>query len=169
MLAEHTGESPPDFAERVLQAIPVQAGGLFPISDVWYIEPGLDSPDRLRIHIGQLAQEIAEQAELIDCIEATEIGIGFTCSASLADVSPPAFGQVVLALLLALSRPYNAAPDQGDMRLEDHLGALLLGGGGSDAVALPRLSDNGLVKLFRQVRLARRLLDLEANPDEATH
>ncbi|EOE0842199.1 ParB family protein [Pseudomonas sp. NPDC077186] len=167
LLAEHTGEPLPAFADRVLQAIPVQAGGLFPISDVWYIEPGLDSPDRLRIHIAQLAQEIAEQAELIDCIEAIETGIGFTCSASHADLLPPAFGQVVLALLRALIRPYNAAPDQGDMRLEDNLGALLLGGGVRDTGVLPRLSDNGLVKLFRLIRLARRLLDLEANPGKA--
>ncbi|HHK4245483.1 TPA: ParB family protein [Pseudomonas aeruginosa] len=166
MLAEHTGEPLPAFADRVLQAIPVQAGGLFPISDVWYIEPGLDSPDRLRIHIAQLAQEIAGQAELIDCIEAIETGIGFTCSAPQVDVSPPDFGQVVLALLSALSLLYTAASDQGDQRLEDNLGALLLGGGVRDTGALPRLSDNGLVKLFRLIRLARRLLDLEANPDE---
>ncbi|MGB5860558.1 ParB family protein [Pseudomonas aeruginosa] len=167
MLAEHTGEPLPAFADRVLQAIPVQAGGLFPISDVWYIEPGLDSPDRLRIHIAQLAQEIAEQAGLLDCIEAIETGIGFTCSAPQSGVSPPAFGQVVSALLRALSLPHTMAPDQDDRHLEGHLGALLLGGGGSDPGAFPRLSDNGLVKLFRLIRLARRLLDLEANPDEA--
>lgn len=167
MLAEHTGEPLPAFADRVLQAIPVQAGGLFPISDVWYIEPGLDSPDRLRIHIAQLAQEIAEQAELLDCIEAIETGIGFTCSAPQADLSPPAFGQVVLALLRALSLPHTMAPDQDDRHLEGHLGALLLGGGVRNTGVLPRLSDNGLVKLFRLVRLARRLLDLETNPDEA--
>jgi len=29
----------------------VQAGGLYPISDVWYIDPGLDEPQRLRTHI----------------------------------------------------------------------------------------------------------------------
>lgn len=168
MVAEHTGGALPDFSDNVLQAIPVQAGGLFPISDVWYIEPGLDSPDRLRIHIAQFAQEIAEQAELLDCIEAVDAGVGFTCITPQPGVSPPAFGQVVLALLRALSRPQAAAPDQGDMRLDDNLGALLLGGCISDADALPRLSDNGLVKLFRLVRLARRLLDLEANPDEAT-
>lgn len=168
MVAEHTGDARPTFTDTALQAIPVQAGGLFPISDVWYIEPGLDSPDRLRIHIAQFAQEIAEQAELLDCIEATETGIGFTCIASQADVSPPAFGQVVLALLRTLSLPHTTASDQGDMRLDDNLGALLLGGGVRDTGVLPRLSDNGLVKLFRLVRLARRLLDLEANPDEAT-
>lgn len=168
MVAEHTGDALPTFTDTALQAIPVQAGGLFPISDVWYIEPGLDSPDRLRIHIAQFAQEIAEQAGLLDCIEATETGIGFTCIAPQADVSPPAFGQVVLALLRTLSLPHTAASDQGDMRLDDNLGALLLGGGVRDTGVLPRLSDNGLVKLFRLVRLARRLLDLEANPDEAT-
>lgn len=168
MVAEHTGDALPAFTDTALQAIPVQAGGLFPISDVWYIEPGLDSPDRLRIHIAQFAQEIAEQAEMLDCIEAIETGIGFTCSAPQADVSPPAFGQVVLALLRTLSLPHTAASDQGDMRLDDNLGALLLGGDVRDTGVLPRLSDNGLVKLFRLVRLARRLLDLEANPDKAT-
>jgi hypothetical protein len=75
---------------------------------------------------------------------------------------------VVLALLRALSLPHTAASDQGDLRLDDNLGALLLGGGVRDTGVLPRLSDNGLVKLFRLVRLARRLLDLEANPDKAT-
>ncbi|MBS0291861.1 MAG: hypothetical protein JSS01_04990, partial [Proteobacteria bacterium] len=42
-------------------------------------------------------------------------------------------------------------------RLADDLASLLYGGG-----AYPRLSDAGLVKLFRLLRLARRLLDLEA-------
>ena len=114
-----------------------------------------------------MLEEIAEQAELLDCIEAIETGIGFTCSAPQADLSPPAFGQVVLALLRALSLPHTMAPDQDDRHLEGHLGALLLGGGVRESGVLPRLSDNGLVKLFRLVRLARRLLDLETNPDEA--
>ncbi|WP_137821588.1 ParB family protein [Pseudomonas sp. D(2018)] len=168
MVAEHTGDALPSFTDTVLQAIPVQAGGLFPISDVWYIDPGLDSPDRLRIHIAQFAQEIAEEAERLDCIETANTGIGFTCTPPHQGATPPAFGQVVLALLRTLSLPHTAASDQGDMRLDDNLGALLLGGGVRDTGALPRLSDNGLVKLFRLVRLARRLLDLEANPDEDT-
>lgn len=169
MVAEHTGDPQPTFTDNVLQAIPVQAGGLFPISDVWYIEPGLDSPDRLRIHIAQFALEIAEEAELPDYIEAVKAGIGFTCILPHQNVSPSAFGQMVLALLRALSIYYAAEPDQGDLRLDDSLGALLLGTDARDAKALPRLSDNGLVKFFRLVRLARRLLDLEANPDETNH
>lgn len=169
LVAEHTGEPLPTFMDNVLQAIPVQAGGLFPISDVWYIEPGLDSPDRLRIHIAQFAQEIAEEAQLVDHIEAAMAGIGFTCTRPHQDTRLPAFGRMVLALLRALSIHYAAEPDQCDFRLGDSLGALLLGTDARDTEALPRLSDNGLVKLFRLVRLARRLLDLEANPDETNH
>ncbi|MGE6688990.1 ParB family protein [Stutzerimonas stutzeri] len=169
LVAEHTGEPLPAFTDTVLQAIPVQAGGLFPISDVWYIEPGLDSPDRLRIHIAQFAQEIAEEAQLVDHIEAVIAGIGFICTQPHQDTPLPTFGRMVLALLRALSSHYAAEHDQGDLHLDDSLGALLLGTDVKDAEALPRLSDNGLVKLFRLVRLARRLLDLEANPDETNH
>lgn len=172
LVAEHIGEPLPAFADNVLQAIPVQAGGLFPISDVWYIEPGLDSPDRLRIHIAQFAQEIAEEAELADCIEAVNAGNGFTCTKTRQSTPPSLFGHTVLALLRALSTHYVAEPwllDQGDLRLDDSLGALLLGTDRGDTKVLPRLSDNALVKLFRLVRLARRLLDLESNPDETDH
>jgi hypothetical protein len=62
MVADQLGDKLPDFEADALRAIPVQAGGLYPISDVWYIEPGLDVPDRLRVHIAQFAREIAEEA-----------------------------------------------------------------------------------------------------------
>lgn len=169
LVANHTGEPLPTFTDNVLQAIPVQAGGLFPISDVWYIEPGLDSPDRLRIHIAQFAQEIAEEAELADCIEVGKAGIGFTCTPHEQSVSPPLFARMVLALLHALSTSYSAEPDQAVLHLDDSLGALFLGTDARDTKVLPRLSDDGLVKFFRLVRLARRLLDLEANPDKPDH
>src|SRR3546814_1800821 len=43
MVADQLGDAiPPEFSANVLQSIPVQAGGLYPISDVWYIDPGLD-------------------------------------------------------------------------------------------------------------------------------
>jgi ParB family protein of integrating conjugative element (PFGI_1 class) len=172
LVAEQTGEAVPRFAENVLQAIPVQAGGLFPITDVWYIESTLDAPDRLRIHIAQFAREIAEEAELTDRIEAANAGIGFTCLAPPPAVPPSAFGRTLLALLHTLSLPAAAQPsplDSCDLQLEDHLGALLLGAGSRLPEVLPRLSDNGVVKLFRLVRLARRLFDLEAHPDKSDH
>src|SRR3546814_8908701 len=46
MVADQLVDKLPDFEVDALRAIPVQAGGLYPISDVWYIEPGLDAPDR---------------------------------------------------------------------------------------------------------------------------
>ncbi|MDH4564543.1 MULTISPECIES: ParB family protein [unclassified Pseudomonas] len=172
LVAEQTGEAVPRFADAVLQAIPVQAGGLFPITDVWYIESTLDSPDRLRIHIVQFAREIAEEAELSDCIEAVNTGIGFTCIPPQPAMLISAFGRTVLALLHTLSVHDATQPspfDSCDLQLADNLGTLLLGTGSRLPEALPRLSDNGLVKLFRLVRLARRLVDLEANPDKSDH
>lgn len=166
LVADHTGETLPSFADNVLRAIPVQAGGLYPISDVWYIEPGLDSPERLRIHIAQFAREIAEEARLSDSIEPIDDGIGFVCSVPGTDAKPmPASGHAILAMLDALSRSYGpvgATPANLDrLRLSDDLAPLLQGPHDAQPSRVHRLSDNGLVKLFRLLRLARRLLELE--------
>ncbi|MDT3709051.1 MAG: ParB family protein [Pseudomonadaceae bacterium] len=160
MVADQLGDKLPDFKADVLRAIPVQVGGLFPISDVWYIEPGLDAPDRLRVHIAQFAREIAEEAAVADHIEASDGGIGFVCvtpAVGQANVLP-AFARAVLTLLHALSVAPASATGLDRARLADDLGPLLHGHGG----LATRLSDAGLVKLFRLLRLARRLLDLEA-------
>ncbi len=70
MVADQLGDALPlDFSASVLQSIPVQAGGLYPISDVWYIDPGVDTAERLRIHIAQFAREIAGEADLDECID----------------------------------------------------------------------------------------------------
>lgn len=164
LVAEHTGEALPDFTDNVLRAIPVQAGGLFPITDVWYIEPNLDSPDRLRIHIAQFGREIAEEARLAEAIETTDTGIGFSGPTAVSGAhTNPAFARAVLALLhtLTLDDTADAPPEL------TQLGALLLGTRTGYPVTIPRLSDNGLVKLFRLLRLARRLLDLEAGAGDA--
>nr|WP_202127961.1 ParB family protein [Pseudomonas aeruginosa] len=160
MVADQLGDKLPDFKADVLRAIPVQVGGLFPISDVWYIEPGLDVPDRLRVHIAQFAREIAEEAAVADHIEASDGGIGFVCvtpAVGQANVLP-AFARAVLTLLHALSVAPASATGLDRARLADDLGPLLHGHGG----LATRLSDAGLVKLFRLLRLARRLLDLQA-------
>jgi hypothetical protein len=150
LVDEHAGETRPDFAENVLRAIPIQVGGLFPITDVWHIESSLDTPERLRLHIAQFAREIAGEAGLSECITSVERGIGFVCT-SPAD-SLPEFGRAVLALLRLLSG--DSAP-----ALQTDLAALLLiPGAGTEP---SRLSDEGLIKFFRLLRLARRLLDIE--------
>ena len=110
MVADQLGDVlPPDFSANVLQSIPVQAGGLYPISDIWHIDPGLDTPDRLRIHIAQFAREIAGEADLDACVEDRSDGIGFACRAP-AQVSSP-LARAVLALLVSWpvsSRPTSA-------------------------------------------------------------
>ncbi|HFN4791734.1 TPA: ParB family protein [Pseudomonas aeruginosa] len=160
MVADQLGDKLPDFEADALRAIPVQVGGLYPISDVWYVEPGLDAPDRLRVHIAQFAREIGEEAAVADHIEASVGGIGFVCVAPAVGQAQalPAFARAVLTLLHALSAAPPAANGLDRARLADELAALLHGHGGSAT----RLSDAALVKLFRLLRLARRLLDLEA-------
>jgi len=156
MVADQMGDKLPDFDVDALRAIPVQAGGLYPISDVWYIEPGLDVPDRLRVHIAQFAREIAEEAGVAEQVESSDGGIGFACVAPPAARAMPPFARAVLTLLQALCAARVAA-GLDRARLADDLAPLLYGSG-----AYPRLSDAGLVKLFRLLRLARRLVDLES-------
>jgi len=167
LVADHIGETPSDFGTNVLQAIPVQAGGLHPISDVWYIESSLDTPDRLRIHISQFAREIAHEAGLEDAIVACDEGIGFTCARASGELDTHSNLPGALLLLHTLSAPYlqgGAQPSRVDKEhLSEDLAGLLLGlERAHSSQHAARLSDTGLVKLFRLLRLARRLLDIEA-------
>jgi len=161
LVADQMGDKLPDFEGNVLRAIPVQAGALYPISDVWYIEPGLDAPDRLRVHIAQFAREIAEEAAVADHIEPRDGGIGFVCIAPAVGQAKtlPVFARAVLTLLQVLSAAPAPSTGLDRTRLVDDLGSLLHGHGGMST----RLSDAGLVKLFRLLRLARRLQDLETD------
>lgn len=178
LVAAHTGDDmPADFATTVIQAVPVQAGGLYPISDVWAIAPTLDDPQPLRTHIAQLAREIAAEADMDACVVATDQGIGYRIEETQAHrASPvPFFARAVRGLLLALTVtapdvPAAAESAFASLRLADDLAPLLLGG--TIAHPLTRLSDAALVKLYRLVRLARRLRDhLNAPPGaaEGTH
>lgn len=165
LVADHTGETIPNFASTVVQAIPVQAGGLYPIADVWYIAPALDDPTTLRTHIVQLAREIAAEADVDTCIVPLETGIGYGVQKTRADRASPSsfFARAVRSLLDVLSVGFLDAPSSSAdaardrLRLADDLAPLLLGG----VIAQPptRLSDAALVKLYRLVRLARRLHD----------
>lgn len=163
MIAERTGEPSAGFTENVLQAIPVQAGGLYPISDIWLIEPRLDTPEALRIHIAQFAREIAAEADIADQIEAIDQGIGYFCSTGsefIADEILP-LSRSVLSLLHLLSADYQTIfeCDTNDPYTGSGLAALLLG----SPSRAERLSDTALVKLFRLIRLARRLLEWKAD------
>jgi hypothetical protein len=156
MVAEHTGDMP-DILSDVL---PSAQGSLFPISDIWKIEPGLDAPERLRVHISQFAREIAQDAEQADCITAVDEGIGFRCNASAPNSSQRQ--APLIALLNTLTATGASTP-----LTPVAIGSLLLGateGQGSCA----RMSDANLIKLFRLIRLARRLIDLKSDIQPVT-
>ena len=167
LITDHLNEEPAEPEDSPSRAIPVQAGGLYPITDVWSIDPSIDIPERLRIHIAQCAREIADEAGLADCIADVDYGIGFACMApTKGEDAPPLtpLSRGVLALLHTLCAPYN--PSNPAVRIDTihlvrDLGPLLLGWPQLGTASALRLSDDGVVKLFRLLRLARRLLELE--------
>ncbi|MFC3941520.1 transcriptional regulator [Pseudomonas gingeri NCPPB 3146 = LMG 5327] len=175
-LAAIDGEELPDFEANALVAIPVQAGGLHPISDLWYIEREIDTPDLLRVHIAQLAREIASSVGAPGEIIEVEGGIGFSYRHPEEELDVTATAQHTLMLLQSLSgsiaialnmiqqKPELQVDALADFEFAAGLGQLLLGRPvtkdqqPSDS---GRMSDGALVKLFRVIRLARRLIDLE--------
>ncbi|AMB86049.1 transcriptional regulator [Pseudomonas agarici] len=175
-LAAIDGEELPDFAANALVAIPVQAGGLHPISDLWYIEREIDTPDQLRAHIAQLAREIASSVGAPGEIIEVEGGIGFSYKHPETELEVTATAQNTLMLLQSLSgsiaialnmiqqNPALQVEALADFEFAAGLGQLLLGQPTTkdqQPSNSGRLSDGALVKLFRVVRLARRLIDLE--------
>ncbi|MBF8791631.1 ParB family protein [Pseudomonas monteilii] len=174
-LAALSGESLPDFNSNCLVAIPVQAGGLHPITDLWYVERQIDQPGELRKQVAQLAVEILESVNGPGDIQAIHGGIGFKYKQPNTEVEITATAQHTLTLLQSLSgamaialKMLNEQPDPasalGEFEFAAGLGQLLLGQPLSTDQAAGdegRLSDGALVKLFRIIRLARRLIDLE--------
>lgn len=159
LVAKHAGDEP----SLPSDALPFSQGSLFPISDIWNIDPSLDEPQRLRIHISQFAREICQDVSQADVITEVDEGIGFRCS--LKSVEPESSVPLtLLALLETLTSPSSTLSVPLD------IGPLLLGTTHSETSA-SRLSDDNLIKLFRLIRLARRLIDLktELNSDSDTH
>lgn len=160
MVAEQGGDThAPDLADSVFQPAPVRPDELYPISDIWYIDPCLDSPDRLRTHIAQFAREIASQSALEHCVEDHAGGIGFVCNLAELDLSRT--GGEIMQLLAALGGQSQKLCNQACFDL-----SMLLHGRGA---APPALDDFSLVKLFRLVRLARRLWELEYGSGTSVH
>ncbi|WP_080765685.1 ParB family protein [Pseudomonas syringae group genomosp. 3] len=169
------GEELPDFKANALVSIPVQAGGLHPISDVWYIERIIDQPDELRQVIAQLAHEIATTAGLNrDTVARVPGGLGFICHEPPMDLELTELANNTLTLLQAISGVYaialnrqtpEAPLDVTEFQFTAALGQLLIGSPryeDREAVLAGRLDDACIVKLFRLIRLGRRLVELEA-------
>ncbi|QIQ22123.1 ParB family protein [Zophobihabitans entericus] len=152
-LAALTGESFPDLVQSAVQSIPAQANSLYPITDIWLIEPNQDEPQRLRLLIGQFALEIADELEQSSLIEMCDNELGYIIVQEECD---DITGQTLTMLLKALSGQACVCPD-----FYIRLSAFLIGLN-QHTTGISRLSDTGLVKLFRIIRLARRLYDLTA-------
>ncbi|MCV4286487.1 ParB family protein [Pseudomonas capsici] len=156
-LAKATGEPIPDFAASCLQAIPIQVGGLHPVSDLWYIERQIDTPTELRLQICGLIKDIVQSVELPVEVRLSETGIGF----QLGEIGSPVVESAAVGLLQALS----GSPTEPGLSSMADIVALLIGvpsQGDQQPSAGSRLGDEALVKLLRVIRLARRLIDVEA-------
>ncbi len=105
----------------------------------------------LRRCIARLADEIAQEAQLVESVRVIETGIGFSCVDNRARQRSP-FGRAVAALLHSLSAPPNGSLTPTLLPTETW--TVLL----QDSATRPRLSDAALTRLFRLIRLARRLL-----------
>ncbi len=176
-LAALEGEHLPVFEETALHAIPVQVGGLHPITDLWYIERSIDTSEILRQHIADLAEEIALHVGAPGEIVRIQGGVGYTYREPNEDPEITDSALHLMTLLQALSGQVQVvlnSHDQqtcrdalGEFQFSAGLAQLLLGQpttGDQPSSQAGRLNDEALVKLFRIIRLARRLVDLELPP-----
>src|SRR5690554_45332 len=167
-VAMHNGDQLPDFKESVLTSIPVTAGGpSSSVSDVWYIETRIKDPLSLRHNIWLLVKDICSTTGVTG-FGATKEGLGFGIFGKLGTDGTP-ISQSVQLMLLSILRTTDSFSEQAPIPLSSALFSQILIGSyditvglnGPADVGLARLEDAELVKLFRIIRLARVLVDLE--------
>ncbi|WLH65143.1 ParB family protein [Pseudomonas sp. FP2300] len=143
------------------------------IDDIWFIAPTLDTPEQLRFAISGLAREMAAYAGHPESIIDQKCGLGFALNMEQLDLSAPRATGVHL-MLLALLRAQDEVNWEDRKQLPSALfGQLLLGvyqlpltDRPAVDVGLERLPDALLIKLYRLIRLARRLIDLTLTPED---
>lgn len=141
-------------------------------NDIWTIAPELDCPEQLRLAIAGLAREIAAYTGHPECIINQQLGLGFALNIERLDLAAPRATGIHL-LLLALLRAQDDVDWEDRKQLPSALfGQLLLGiyqlpltDRPAVDVGLERLPDSLLIKLYRLIRLARRLIDLTLTPE----
>ncbi|TCV62217.1 ParB family protein [Pseudomonas fluorescens] len=142
-------------------------------TDIWTIAPALDCPEQLRLAIAGLAREMAAYAGHPESIIDQPLGLGFVLNIERLDHATPRATGVHL-LLLALLRAQDNVNWEDRKQLPSALfGQLLLGvyqlpltDRPAVDVGLERLPDSLLIKLYRLIRLARRLIDLTLPPED---
>lgn len=172
--------SPPSRVQQIREQIdratasePGQTVATCPIDDIWIIAPTLDTPEQLRLAIAGLAREMAAYAGHPENIIDQKNGLGFGLNIEQLNLAAPRAAGVHL-LLLALLRAQDEVNWEDRKQLPSALfGQLLLGvyqlpltDRPAMDVGLERLPDSLLIKLYRLIRLARRLIDLTLPPED---
>jgi hypothetical protein len=142
-------------------------------NDIWTIAPALDCPEQLRLAIAGLAREMAAYAGHPESIIEQQLGLGFVLNIERVDLAASRATGVHL-LLMALLRAQDEVNWEDRKQLPSALfGQLLLGiyqlpltDRPAMDVGLERLPDSLLIKLYRLIRLARRLIDLTLTPED---
>lgn len=148
--------------------------------DIWHIDQSRDEPNELRVEIMELVRGIAAEVGLPDNFHSIDGGIGFHYARPWIE-QPEDLSNTALSTLMlieSLSGVYavvqeslKAGTAQAEGLLEfqfsAHLGQLLMGYPAEVSEGTPsssgRLSDAAVIKLFRVIRLARRLIDLDSD------
>lgn len=161
----------PVFTEAVLKSIPVQAGsGLAEVSDLWYISKQIDTPEGIRDELYRLIYDIACYGNYQQNLIQTNEGLGFGVTTNNQQEKNQHTDMIAL-LIMVLLRLHENLPETEQQKIISALfGQMLLGAYDLDigtnkaiSIGMERLPDVLLVKLFRFIRLARRLVDLCKN------
>lgn len=162
--------------EQINREIATEAASLIEActtDDIWVIAPALDSPEQLRLAIAKLAREMAAYAGHPESIIDQPLGLGFALDIERLDFAAPRATGVHLMLLALLRAQDDVNWDDRKQLPSALFGQLLLGVYQVPLldrpvidVGLERLPDSLLIKLYRLIRLARRLIDLTLAPED---
>ncbi|RCV86892.1 ParB family protein [Billgrantia montanilacus] len=153
-LSRQQGEEPINFEDNALRAVPLRsAEPIYPVMDIWAIEPAFRDADRMRTEIGYFAVAIARWGGINlprehQAVIPLHKGLGYRLEPLSNEQAQSTRAQRVWQLLAGLIGEVNPAYPT-DVTL---MGELL--GTASDDDILP---DEILVRLYRMVRLMRAL------------
>ncbi len=154
-LSRQQGEEPVNFEDNALRAVPLRsAEPIYPVMDIWAIEPAFRDADRMRTEIGYFAVALARWAGINQAGEHQAVfpqrnqGLGYSLEPLSDEQAQSRRAQRVWQLLAGLNGEVNPAYPT-DVTL---MGELL--GTASDNDIMP---DEILVRFYRMVRLMRAL------------
>ncbi|WP_392560384.1 ParB family protein [Orbus mooreae] len=152
LIEQYNHHLEPESGQSIIQAIAVQAGSLYPISDIWSIPEELNHLDELRKAIGLLLTEIVQAVSDELLIVQSDEALGFQCIQS-SSASPSA--QILIDLLSTLYALPLSIKNDALLNLIS-----LLTGLHSENTGVVGLDDTNFIKLMRVFRLIRQHVEL---------